>query len=110
MLISGGAAADEPTGNEKSGGEGYKEAREEERKEERKVLFQVSASEDAQTHMQVSNSLQSVYKCNGSRWKEACRGFGFIYPPRLALCCRQSGISTNKEEERSGGGALLQVR
>lgn len=69
-----------------SGDEGYKEAREEERKEERKVLFQVSASEESQTHMQVSNSLQSVYKCNGADGRTACRGFGFIYPPRLALC------------------------
>lgn len=100
-------------GNEKSGGEGYKEAREEEeeRKEERKVLFQVSASEDSQTHMQVSNSLQSVYKCNGSRWKDSVSRFWLHLSSSIgSLLLPIWDFSTNKEEERSGGGALLQVR
>lgn len=40
--------------------------------------------------------------CLQVQWElmEGHRGFGFIHPPRLAFCWHQSGISTNKEEER----------
>lgn len=66
--------------------------------------FLVSATGDTQTdrhavkESQVSNSVQFVYKCNGSQWEEASQVLASFLP--LIGCCHQSGISTS--EEKSG--------
>lgn len=60
---------------------------------EESVLL-VSATSDRQSFLKASSLFTSAMR----REEGQSRGRGFMYPPRLALCSRQSGISTNKGE------------